>query len=151
MIHPAVLRVHFLDELVTLFCSLGHFRLYSSCPFNYTLLHSPFPPPSLFHFWSAPRRKKETNVIMELPGMTESLLGEEEPDDQEKRFQPVVNLEYVNNSLTRWRWRWPFFHHHRVNILLLLLVLFLFCTVCSSSRCTSIITIRDCPVSSSLK
>jgi hypothetical protein len=30
---------------------------------------------------------------MELPGMTESLLGEEEPDDEQKRFQPVVNLE----------------------------------------------------------
>jgi hypothetical protein len=30
---------------------------------------------------------------MELPGMTESLLGEEEPDYEQKRFQPVVNLE----------------------------------------------------------
>lgn len=35
---------------------------------------------------------------MELPGMTENLLGDEEPDYEQKRFQPVVNLEWVNLS-----------------------------------------------------
>ena len=30
---------------------------------------------------------------MELPGVNEHLLGEEEPEYEKKRFQPVVNLE----------------------------------------------------------